>query len=178
MLHTFSLLERGREAHHAKLQELVFKVYGRRNQLFVQWAARAMGYDDEVAESYVRDVLDEIFGDADAGRLLTRVGKDLERAGLRHNDVRLLEKLYEIEGAACGVVMAEINGNVVVPFRRVHRSTSESAAPAQPAELTSIDSALKQAKAELAVHSEIKFRDMFLTVVDRDYTPQTAEAAE
>ena len=66
----------------------------------------------------------------------------------------------------------------MVPFRRVHRSTSESAAPAQPAELTSIDSALKQAKAELAVHSEIKFRDMFLTVVDRDYTPQTAEAAE
>lgn len=175
MLHTFTLLERGREARHAMQQELVFKVYGRRNQLFCQWAAGVMGLEGHSAVAYVREVLDHIFGDTDANRLLARVGQDLDRNGLRYNEVQLLEKLFEIEGAACGVVMAEINGKVVVPFRRL-RAAEARPTDGAPAALLNIDAALKRART--TPQRSLEFRDMFMSVVHPGYATDNREAAE
>lgn len=175
MMHNFTLLERGREARHAIQQELVFKVYGRRNQLFCQWAANAMGLEGRSAITYVREILDHVFGETDANRLLARVGDDLNRCGLRYNEAALLEKLYEIEGAACGVVMSEINGNVVVPFRRT-RAAVEREAQRTSAALLNIDSALKRAKA--APEPQVEFRDVFMSLVHRRGADDRREAAE
>lgn len=175
MMDNFSLLERGREARHAIQQELVFKVYGRRNQLFCQWAAGVMGLEGRSAVAYVREVLDHVFGDTDANRLLARVGQDLDRSGLRYNEVTLLEKLYEIEGAACGVVMSELKGNVVVPFRRTRAAVEREARNASAA-LHNIDSALKRAKATPAPH--VEFRDVFMSLVHRKGGYARQEAAE
>lgn len=176
MMNNFTLLERGREARHAMQQELVFKVYGRRNQLFCQWAAGVMGLEGRAAIAYVREVLDHTFGDTDSNCLLAMVGQDLERNGLRYNDVSLLEKLYELEGAACGVVMSEITGKVVVPFRRTRAAVERAAASGATAALLHIDTALKRAKAE--TEPNIEFRDMFMSVVHPGYTPESREAAE
>lgn len=177
MLHSFTLLRRGREAGHAMRQELVFKVYGRRNQLFCQWAAGAMGLTGRAAIAYMREVINHVFGDTDANRLLARVGQDLERNGLRYNDAQLLERLYEIEGAAYGVVMAEINGRVVVPFRRLRAAQErDENRTGAPAALLSIDSALQRAKSE--VDRRFEFRDMFMSVVRPGHEIDSREAAE
>jgi hypothetical protein len=135
-----------------------------------------MGLAGRAAAAYVREVLDHVFGDTDANRLLARVGQDLERNGLRYNDAQLLERLYEIEGAACGVVMAEINGKVVVPFRRLRAAEAREEPTGASAALLSIDSALQRAKTE--VDRRIEFRDMFMSVVHPGYEIDSREAAE
>lgn len=166
MIHFLALVERGREARFAMQQELVYKVYGHRNQMFVEWAAGLMGLNDVAAESYVQGVLDHVFGDTDAIRLLARVGEDLEKAGVRLSEGRLLDKLYELEGRSCADVMERITGKSnVVPLRRAKPEThSVSDAKAQSS-LSTIDIALKRAKEELAEGPNLQFRDMFLSMV-------------
>lgn len=169
-----SLVERGREARFAMQQELVYRVYARRNYLFAAWAADMMGYRDTVAETYVNAVLDHVFGDTDALRLLARVGDDLAHAGVRQSEGRLLDKLYEFEGRSCADVMEQITGKSnVIPLRR--------AAAAQPvvevnvqASLDTIDVAVRQAKEQLLEPPQVQFRDMFLSVIH----PLSRDAAE
>lgn len=173
MLHFLAQVERGREARFAMQQELVYKVYACRNQMFAEWAAGLMGLNDARADAYVRDVLDHVFGDTDAVRLLARIGSDLERVGIRQSDDRLIDKLYELEGRSCSVVMERITGRSnVVPLRRRAKPDAHHA-PAEATPLGHIDQALQRAKDDLA-RGDLQFRDMFLSMVSRDL-PQAAE---
>jgi hypothetical protein len=166
MIHFLALVERGREARFAMQQELVYKVYARRNQLFAEWAAGLMGYGDAAAERYVTDVLDHIFGDTDALRLLARVGDDLAQAGVRQSEGRLLDKLYELEGRSCADVMERITGKSnVVPLRRAKPEAQPVLNANAQTSLDTIDLAVRRAKEELFAEPQLQFRDMFLSMV-------------
>lgn len=173
MDHFLSLVERGREARFAMQQELVYRVYARRNYLFAAWAADMMGYRDIAAETYVNAVLDHVFGDNDALRLLARVGDDLAHAGLRQSEGRLLDKLYEFEGRSCSDVMEQITGKSnVIPLRRSKANAQPVVEANVQASLDTIDLAVKQAKEQLLEPPQVQFRDMFMSVI------HSREAAE
>ncbi len=82
MLHVLAALERGYEARFALHQELVYKVFARRNQVFAEWVAGLMGRSDAGVAAYAREMRDHVFGDTDAVRLLAKAEADLARAGL------------------------------------------------------------------------------------------------
>lgn len=170
-----SLVERGREAQFAMQQELVYKVYARRNQLFVEWAVGLMGCHGPAADEYVRTVLDHVFGDSDALRLLARIGEDLARAGVRQSEGRLLDKLYELEGRSCSDVMEQITGKSnVVPLRRAKLEAEPVIEENAKISLDTIDLAVKRAKEELRQAPQLHFGDMFLSMIHS----QPREAAE
>ncbi len=175
MIHFLALVERGREARFAMQQELVYKVYAHRNQMFAEWAAGLMGYDEVTARSYVTAVLDHVFGDTDALRLLARIGDDLAQAGVRQSEGRLLDKLYELEGRSCADVMEQITGKSnVVPLRRAKTDAQPVVDANAKASLATIDLAVKRAKAELVETPQLQFRDMFLSMI----RPMQQDAAE
>ncbi len=174
MDHFLSLVERGREAQFAMQQELVYRVYARRNFLFAEWAAGMMGHGGAASEAYVNAVLDHVFGDTDALRLLAKVGDDLDRAGLRQSEGRLLDKLYEFEARSCADVMEQISGKSnVIPLRRKADAQPAADAKAQVS-LDTIDLAVRQAKAAMLDPPQVQFRDMFLSVIH----PMSRDAAE
>ena len=175
MIHFLALVERGREARFAMQQELVYKVYARRNQLFAEWTAGLMGYDEIATEDYVRAVIDHVFGDTDALRLLARVCDDLARAGVRQSEGRLVDKLYELEGRSCADVMEQITGKSnVVPLHRAKPDAQPVMNANARNSLNTIDQAVKRAKEELLEGPQLQFRDMFLSMIHS----QPREAAE
>ncbi len=163
MLHVLAALERGHEARFALHQELVYKVFGRRNHLFAEWVAGLMGHHGEGIPTYAKEMHDHVFGDTDAVRLLEKARGDLARKGVTLPEGRLEEKLYEIEGRACRVVLDEIVGNPVVPHAKLAKFGFVPGVRAAAAGgIHAIEAALARAKAPLPT---LRFGDLFLSLV-------------
>lgn len=166
MIQSLAALERGHEARFALHQELVYKVFARRNQLFAEWAATLMGYHGDGVSAYAREVLDHVFGDADIRCLLRKVEGDLARLGVVLPENRLEDKLYEIEGGACRDVLDAMVRTPVVPERRrVKAGMGESVRVAADNGVQAIEQALSRAKSELASRPPLHLRDLFLSMV-------------
>ena len=82
--------ERAFETKYARDQEMQFKIHSRRNRLLGQWAAKKMGYSEEQAEAYAREVIRADFqeaGDEDVVRKLVgdfaAAGVDIDEAEVR-----------------------------------------------------------------------------------------------
>jgi hypothetical protein len=163
MLHILAALERGHEAHFALHQELVYKVFARRNQVFAEWVAGLMGRRGEGVSAYVKEMHDHVFGDADAGRLLEKARTDLVRCGVVMPEGRLESKLYEVEGRACHDVLEAIVGHPVVPHAKLTKFGLGSGVRAVAAGgLHAIEAALARAKDPAP---PLRFCDIFLSLV-------------
>lgn len=170
MLHFLVAVERGHEARFAMNQELIYKVYARRNQLFAEWAARLMGQHGESVDEYAQEILEHVFGDTDAVRLVAKVKDDLARIGVVLASSRLEEKLAQLERRACGDVMEAIIGDPVVPDARRRAAKAlldEMEGQSSVAvSVQAIDKAVRRAKKELATQaSRFHFSDLFLAAV-------------
>lgn len=74
--------ERAFESKYARDQEMQFKVTSRRNRLLGQWAAKKMGYSDEQAEAYAREVIRADFQEAGDEDIVRKLVADLTAAGV------------------------------------------------------------------------------------------------
>ncbi|WP_337997909.1 ATPase inhibitor subunit zeta [Oleispirillum naphthae] len=170
MLHFLVAVERGHEARFAMSQELVYKVYTRRTQLFAEWAARLMGLHGESVGEYAQETLEHVFGDTDAARLVAKVKGDLARIGVVLASARLEEKLAQLERRACGDVMEAIIGDPVVPDarRRAAKAILDEMEGRTSAanSVQAIDKAVRHAKKELAAQaSRFHLSDLFLAAI-------------
>jgi len=171
MLHFLAAVERGHEARFAMSQELAYKVYARRNQLFAEWAARLMGLHGESVTDYARETGEHVFGDRDTVRLVAKVKDDLAHLGVVLASPRLEEKLAQLERRACTDVMEAIIGDPVIPAARRREAKSlldqmESRPVAPGPTVQSIDKAVRRVKKDLSSHAaRFNFAGLFLAAV-------------
>ena len=79
---TFDDRERAFETKYARDQEMQFRITSRRNRLLGQWAAKKMGYSDEQAETYAREVIRADFQEAGDEDIVRKLVADLTAAGV------------------------------------------------------------------------------------------------
>jgi len=76
-------------------EALRFKAQARRNKLFGQWAAGALGLSGAAAEEYVKAVVTAELHNPAAG-VLGKVREDFRAAGLAHSEDALQHKFAEL----------------------------------------------------------------------------------
>ena len=74
--------EKAFESMYARDQEMQFKIHSRRNRLLGQWAAKKMGYSDEQAEAYAKEVIRADFQEAGDEDVVRKLVADLTAAGV------------------------------------------------------------------------------------------------
>lgn len=104
---TFDKREEAYEAKFAHDEELAFKAAARRNKLLGLWAAEKLGFSEEKAENYAKEVVRSDFdepGDEDVHR---KVLADLEAATSGITSEALREKMDELMSVAIDQIKNE-----------------------------------------------------------------------
>lgn len=88
---TKSLDERKKsfEAKYARDREMVFKVNARHNKLLGLWAAELLGLEGEHARAYAMEVVEAGFNQADDGKVVEKVARDLAARGVEMSEHRI-----------------------------------------------------------------------------------------
>ncbi|MFZ4763273.1 MAG: DUF1476 domain-containing protein [Alphaproteobacteria bacterium] len=73
-------------------EELNFKINARRAKLFGQWAASQLNLSDELAEHYVKDVVNACFAKAGEPSVFEKVNSDLSKADIGLSDIAQRQK--------------------------------------------------------------------------------------
>ncbi len=168
---SISDFERGQELSYVVHQELVFKTFEKRNHLFAEWLATALGKTGAARSHYVRSFIDHVFGDRSYEGLLAKAAKDVAHAGLDISKAELEEKLHEIEGQSCRTLMEHLHAVPAAP--RIRRPSQKVAdilvhATHKTADgLHAIEDALRRAKSELGTDRTLQFSDVFLSYLPR-----------
>jgi hypothetical protein len=85
--------ERAFESKYARDQEMQFKITSRRNRLLGQWAAKKMGYSDDQAEAYAKEVIRADFQEAGDEDIVRKLVADLEKAGVPTDEAEIRAQL-------------------------------------------------------------------------------------
>lgn len=92
--------EQGFESNFSLRQEMIYRAFVRRNEIFAAWAARLMGRHAEGAETYRRALLKAVNGDSGVETLVRTVKSDLHRLGHEVSEERLYRMLEHAESRA------------------------------------------------------------------------------
>lgn len=77
------------EAKYARDREMVFKVNARHNKLLGLWAAELLGLEGEHARAYAMEVVEAGFNQADDGKVVEKVARDLAARGVEMSEHRI-----------------------------------------------------------------------------------------
>ena len=104
---TFNDREKAFENKYAHDEEIKFKVNVRRNKLLGLWAAQKLGLEGDAANAYAKEVVAadfEIAGDDD---VISKVFRDLEKAGIHTTEHDIRVQLASLLGIAKEQIMSE-----------------------------------------------------------------------
>lgn len=97
---TFDKREEGFEARFAQDEELRFKATARRNKLLGLWAAEKLGFTNDKAQEYAREVVRADFeepGDEDVYR---KIEKDFRENGVEQSEHQIRRTMRDLMSTA------------------------------------------------------------------------------
>ncbi len=92
---------RHHEAKHVRDSELEFKIMARRNRLLGVWAAEKLGFKDEAAQAYAKEVVMSDFEEPGDEDVVRKVMADFRKNGVATSESELrmeMARLLDIAG--------------------------------------------------------------------------------
>lgn len=83
------------DSHHARREEVDFKLTARRNKLLGLWVADRLGLSGDAAESYAKEVVLADLDEPGVGDLIRKVKGDLEAKSISIDEDQIRAKLTE-----------------------------------------------------------------------------------
>jgi hypothetical protein len=93
---SFQDKERAQETKYALDQEKEFKIVARRNKLTGLWLAEKMGYGEEKAHAYAKEVVLSDFEEPGDEDVLRKLNQDAKAAGVSVSEAELAQKMAEM----------------------------------------------------------------------------------
>ncbi len=93
---SFEDKERAQETKYALDQEREFKVVARRNKLLGLWVAGQLGYNEEQAKAYAKEVVLSDFEEPGEDDVFRKIIKDLQAAKSGLTEEQLQKKMSEL----------------------------------------------------------------------------------
>jgi hypothetical protein len=106
------------ELEFAHEEQNKFEIWSRRNRLFAVWAAESVGFKGEVADRYIREIVEEFLERASKfpgteGHIISRVCLDLTTAGWEMTPDKVRKTLAEFEQRARREVLGGTHASAV-----------------------------------------------------------------
>jgi len=103
---TFDKREEGFEKKFALDEEQKFKAIARRNRLLGLWAAEKLGFSDDAATAYAKEVVAADFEEAGDDDVLRKVEQDFAAKGVKLTSAEIRAKMIELLAEAAAQVKA------------------------------------------------------------------------
>lgn len=105
----FNERARAFELSYAHDQEILFKAHARRDRLFGTWVSERLGHSPEESVEYIRSIIQYQVNQPNPSKLIRKVSKDLDDAGIQISDHQLELKLEAYQDEAMRQIMADIH---------------------------------------------------------------------